>query len=42
VIEEQPSQPIIQRKKRSLLALNLDDYEKRRSARSVSDEKSFN
>lgn len=33
---EQQSQPTVNRKKRSLLPLNLDDYEKRRSARSVS------
>ncbi len=33
---EQQSQPTVNRKKRSILPLNLDDYEKRRSARSVS------
>lgn len=32
----QSSQPTGNRKKRSSLPLNLDDYEKRRSARSVS------
>lgn len=38
VVEEpsSSSQPTVNRKKRSLLPLNLDDYEKRRSARSVS------
>jgi len=36
VSDEQLSQPAVHRKKRSLLPLNLDDYEKRRSARSVS------
>lgn len=30
-----PSQPTGNRKKRSMLPLNIDDYEKRRSARSV-------
>jgi hypothetical protein len=34
--EQQPSQPTVHRKKRMTLQLNLDDYEKRRSARSVS------
>lgn len=36
VSEEQPPPAPSQRKKRSQLPLNLDDYEKRRSARSVS------
>lgn len=36
VTEEASSQPTSNRKKRSILPLNLDDYEKRRSARSVS------
>ncbi len=36
VSEEQPSQPVNNRKKRSWLPSNIDDYEKRRSARSVS------
>ena len=35
VPEEPPSQPSVNRKKRSQLPLNLDDYEKRRSVRSV-------
>jgi hypothetical protein len=34
--EQQPPQPTNHRKKRAQLPLNLDDYEKRRSARSVS------
>ncbi|CAF4481907.1 unnamed protein product [Rotaria socialis] len=34
VSEEQPPQPTTHRKKRSSLPLNIDDYEKRRSARS--------
>lgn len=34
--DEQPSQPAGHRKKRTALPLNLDDYEKRRSVRSVS------
>jgi hypothetical protein len=36
VSDEQQSQPTVHRKKRSVLPLNPDDYEKRRSARSVS------
>lgn len=36
VTEEQRHQPPVHRKKRSQLPLNIDDYEKRRSARSVS------
>jgi hypothetical protein len=36
VPEEQQPQPTNHRKKRAQLPLNLDDYEKRRSARSVS------
>ncbi len=40
--DEQPSQPAGgNRKKRTALPLNLDDYEKRRSARSVSLLQSF-
>ena len=36
VSEEQPPQAAGNRKKRVCLPLNIDDYEKRRSARSVS------
>ncbi|CAF4595470.1 unnamed protein product [Rotaria sp. Silwood2] len=35
ISEEQRSQPTNNRKKRSFLPLNIDDYEKRRSARSI-------
>ncbi|CAF1362617.1 unnamed protein product [Rotaria sp. Silwood1] len=35
ISEEQQVQPAIHRKKRSFLPLNIDDYEKRRSARSI-------
>lgn len=34
--EVAPVQPVPNRKKRSSLPMNIDDYEKRRSARSVS------